>query len=302
MGGRVFKIERYSLHNGPGIRTTIFLKGCPLRCLWCSNPESQESSDDTMYAPDLCLSECAECVKVCPVNALQKDHFQKIAVNRKLCNVCGRCTTACPTQALSQIGMAMSVAEALSELCKDRPFYETSGGGITISGGEPLHQPAFVLKLLKECKKNSLHTALDTCGYGQWNVLEEMLGYTDLVLYDLKFVDSEKHQQYTGVRNALILNNLTNIAKYRAAALIIRFPFIPGINDSGEDIDKLLHFLESISLKSVNILPYHRLGRPKYTMLGRSYQLDDIQLPTREQIDFLKASMLAKGFVTEVIG
>ncbi len=301
MEARIFKIERYSLHNGPGIRTTIFLKGCPLKCLWCSNPESQGSSNEIMYNPDLCLSECNECVKVCPVGALQKDYSEKIALNRDICDVCRRCLEACPTQALSLIGMSMSAEEALSELCKDRQFYETSGGGMTISGGEPLRQPGFVIELLKECKKNKLHTVLDTCGYGQWRDLEDILKYTDLVLYDLKCVDSTKHQQYTGVSNELILNNLANLAKYNASALIIRFPFIPKINDSGEDIDHLLHFLKSISLKRVNILPYHRLGRPKYTMLGRSYQLDDVRLPTREQTDVLKSSMMAKGFVPEII-
>ena len=301
MEGRIFKIERYSLYNGQGIRTTIFLKGCPLRCAWCSNPESQSSTDDLMYQPDLCLSECRECVEVCPIGAIQKELPESMSINRAICTMCARCPSVCPTEALAQIGISMSVEDALRELCKDRLFYSTSGGGITISGGEPLQQPAFVLRLLKECKKNNLHTVLDTCGYGQWRYFEEILEYTDLVLYDLKLVDSAKHQHYTGVSNGIILNNITNIAKHRASSLIIRLPFIPGINDSAEDIENLLNFLERITFQRVQILPYHRLGKAKYRMLGRSYTLDYIELPPKAQINAFQALLMEKGFHAEII-
>jgi pyruvate formate lyase activating enzyme len=301
MKGRIFNIERYSLHNGPGIRTTVFLKGCPLNCAWCGNPESQRSSNDLMYNPDLCLSECNECVHVCPVMALHKNPLHKITLNRAICNRCGDCVAACPTRALSQIGMSMSVEEVVSELCKDRPFYNTSGGGMTISGGEPLHQPEFTREVLKSCKTEDLHTTVDTCGDAAWDVLDEILDYTDMVLYDLKFVDPKKHQQYTGVGNDRILDNLINIARSQAASVIIRLPIIPGINDSDQDLNLLLDFLERTGYKHIHILPYHRLGQHKYSMLGRSYQLDAVQMPTKERLESLKVTMTARGFFSEII-
>ncbi len=302
MEGRVFKIERYSLHNGPGTRTTIFLKGCPLRCAWCANPESQRSSDELMYNPERCLRECDECVKLCPIDALHKDRLKKIVIDRSLCTLCGKCGPACPTPALSQTGMSMSVEEALRELCRDRAFYDSSGGGVTLSGGEPLSQPAFVLELLKACKKHALHTVLDTSGYGRWSDLEAMLEYTDLILYDLKCIDAEKHQRYTGVDNETILSNLTHIARDTNATVIIRFPWLPGINDSERDLDRLCHLLEQFSLRRLHILPYHRLGKHKYTMLGETYSLETISVPSKERADALKTTMLTKGFIAEVIG
>ena len=301
MQGRIFNVERYSLHNGPGTRTTIFLKGCPLRCAWCGNPESQRSSDDLMVNAALCLSECDECLSRCPVSALHKDQFQKIVIERERCTRCGQCAPVCPTEALLQIGQTMRVEEALCKLCKDRPFYETSGGGVTVSGGEPLGQADFTRELLKACKENDLHTALDTSGYGQWRDLEMIVEYTDLVLYDLKFIDSKKHQQYTGVSNERILKNLRHLAKNTHPDMIVRVPCIPGINDSEEDLEQLFHFLESIALRRIDILPYHRLGNHKYSMLGQRYPLETIPIAAKEESHALKTLMLTRGFSAEVI-
>ena len=301
MQAKVFKIERYSLHNGPGIRTTLFLKGCPLRCQWCGNPESQRGADDIMYNSDLCLPGCRECIAACPIEAIHKELSDPIIIARERCHVCGQCARVCPTGALSHIGLEISVEDAFRELCRDLPFYNTSDGGITISGGEPLQQPDFVLELLKKCKEHHIHTVLDTCGYGQWSDFANILAYTDVVFYDLKLVDPDKHKQYTGVSNELILKNLRQLARDRGSSLVIRVPLIPGINDSQTDIEKLCHFLGAISLQRVDILPYHRLGKDKYRMLERTYPLENLEVPTKAQVDSLRLCLMTKGAEVKVI-
>jgi len=299
--GRIFKIDRHSLYNGPGIRTTIFLKGCPLRCLWCANPESQKLHNEIMYNADICLNDCYECVETCPLKAIRKNNYQKIIIDRNICNNCGNCTLICPTKALFLTGLEISIEDAVNELLKDIVFYKTSGGGITISGGEPLKQKVFVLELLKNCKKNKIHTALDTCGYGEWNDLKKMLEYTDLVLYDLKIINAKKHKKYTGVSNKLILDNVKKISKIKFASLIIRLPLIPGINDSAEDIYELLNFLKDISFKRIDILPYHKLGISKYKMLGRKYQLIKTKIPEKNYINSIKLLVEEKGFEVKIV-
>ena len=299
--GKVHKIQQFSLDNGPGIRTTLFLKGCPLRCIWCGNPELQEYEDDIIFNPDICLDECRECLDVCLVDAVKKDKFNKLNFNRNLCNACGKCTLVCPSKALSLIGKETEEKNLLDELFKDIPFYETSGGGITISGGEPLFQSKFVFNLLKDCKKQNIHTALDTCGYGNWFEFNEILKYSDLILYDLKIINTEKHKKYTGVSNKLILDNLRKVSKIKSSSLIIRLPLIPGVNDSAEDIYELLNFLKDISFKRIDILPYHKLGVSKYKMLGRKYQLIETKRPEKNIIDSIKLSIAEKGFKIEVI-
>jgi len=304
MEGKIIKIERYTVHNGPGIRTTVFLKGCPLKCWWCSNPESQKFHNEIMVNDNICLGmdKCKLCIEVCNIRAIQRNVINnKITIDRNLCNNCGECTKVCPTKALFLVGMKLNVQDTLSELLKDIPFYESSRGGVTISGGEPLSQPEFVFNLLKKCKDHKLHTVLDTSGYGEWGDLKKILKYTDLVLYDLKFIDSKKHKKYTGVNNDIILKNVEKIAKYKADCLVIRLPLIPSINDSGGDINKLLNFLKAISFKKIEILPYHRLGISKYEMLGEIYQLKNIQLFSKEKINSIKLLIKAEGFNVEVI-
>lgn len=300
MEGYISKIERFSLHNGPGIRTTVFIQGCPLKCAWCGNPELHESCSELLYNPDICLKECIECLGMCPAKAIEKENSGKIIIKRDVCDKCRKCVVACPTKAISFMGMRVTVEDVLNELAKDIPFYESSGGGVTVSGGEPLGQPEFVLELLRACKKQNIHTALDTCGYAHWRDLKEILEYTDLVLYDLKFVDTKKHKRYTGVNNDLILKNLKNIAQYKSSSLIVRFPLVPGINDSNEDIDKLVDFLGSISFKRFDILPYHRLGVAKYAMLGKPFRLQKTKQPSREEIDSVRSLVMAKGVEVRV--
>ena len=301
MKGKIYKIQRFSLDNGIGIRTTVFLKGCPLRCAWCANPELQEYGANIMFNPDICLDECYECLDVCLIKAIKKEKFNKLTINRDLCSKCGKCTVVCPSKAISLMGKEIEEKDLLDELFKDIPFYETSGGGITISGGEPLFQNKFVFNLLRDCKKENVHTALDTCGYGNWSEFKEILKYTDLILYDIKIINAEKSKKYTGVSNKLILDNLRKVSKIRSSSLIIRLPLIPGVNDSAEDIYELLNFLKSISFKRIDIVPYHKLGISKYKMLGRKYQLIETERPEKNYIDSIKLSIAEKGFKVKVI-
>ena len=216
--GWVFDIQRYSVNDGPGIRTTVFLKGCPLGCLWCDNPESQYKMPELLYLPSLCVN-CQRCVAVCEFGATTVGPDGKIQINRSLCQVCGKCVEACLTGARVLMGRLMGVEEVVQVVNKDTLFYRNSGGGVTVSGGEPTHQAEFVKALLARCHESGLHTALDTCGLVEWDVLEEILEYTDLVLFDLKHMDSEEHRKLTGVGNEIILQNLERLASFKSVVV-----------------------------------------------------------------------------------
>lgn len=301
MEGLIFDIQRTRLDDGPGIRTTVFLKGCPLRCLWCSNPESQRSSPEIMYNANLHIDGCEECIKMCPAQAIEKYGREGIKINRDVCKVnCSGCAEVCFSNALTVIGRKVTVEEVQKEIKKDIAFYRASNGGVTISGGEPLAQPEFAKEILKACKEEEIHTVLDTNGYGRWEILEAMLQYVDLVLYDIKHMDPITHNTYTGVSNKLILENIRKISQIEIP-IVIRFPVIPGINSSEDNINSLIQLAKEVSPLRVDLLPYHRLGVSKYRMLGRNYGLQDLEPPTSENLSRICGLLISHKVETKVV-
>lgn len=297
--GLVFDIKHFAVHDGPGIRTTIFLKGCPLRCGWCHSPESQNPQPEIAFYPELCIG-CGACFEACP-NGAQTMESEKI--RRELCIGCGICTDACYAGALVKFGDRVNVEQILHEVEKDRLLYETSGGGVTLSGGEPVAQPQFASELLKSLKREGYHTALDTSGYTPWEVFDDVTRYADLVLYDLKHIDPRAHEELTGAPNELILSNLRSLSQQVSKTIIVRLPIIPEFNDSIENIEAVAEFLEGLgNILAVEILPYHNLGAPKYEALGREYPLSYMQPPTRERLGEIRRTLKARGLNTTLEG
>jgi len=279
--GTVFNIQRYSIHDGPGIRTTIFLKGCPLNCWWCQNPESQLTEQETVFREDRCIS-CGACSAICSSNAIQIKNGLPVTEKEK-CILCGKCIEKCPALAREMIGKKLTTEEVIKEIEKDLVFYEESGGGVTFSGGEPLKQSEFLESLLNGCREKKIHTAVDTCGYISWEILNKISLKVDLFLYDLKLMDIEKHKKYTGVSNEIILENLKKLSSIHNN-IFIRFPVIPGINDDYQNIRETGEFLSSLKITQVNLLPYHYIGKDKYKRLKRTYKLVTAQPPSEEKL------------------
>lgn len=279
--GIIFNIQRYSIHDGPGIRTTVFLKGCPLNCWWCQNPEGQKSKPELIFWEDRCKG-CGLCVLHCSSGAIQLIDG-KPSTNKEKCILCGECCRLCPVQARELIGKEMTVQEIVREVEKDAIFYEESGGGVTFSGGEPLQQFDFLLKLLVSCRRKGIHTAVDTCGYVSRERLDKIIDKTDLFLFDLKLMDDEKHRHFTGVSNKIILENLKRLSSIHQN-IYIRFPVIPEINDDIQNVKKMGEFLSTLRITQVNLLPYHYLGLDKYKRLGRSYPLTMTKSPGEDRL------------------
>lgn len=300
--GLIFNVQRYSLHDGPGIRTTVFLKGCPLSCAWCHNPESQAGRRELQLIETRCIR-CGSCLAECP----QRQNGE-LEQTEAVCTQCGACVAACPTGARQMIGQEMSVDEVVHEVLRDRQFFDQSGGGVTLSGGEPLAQPQFTSLLSQALRDESVHTALDTCGYASRPVLMEVARQVDLVLYDLKSVDTGRHQQLTGVPCEPILDNLKALGSVHDN-IWIRIPLIPGFNLDREQLEAAARFLVGVrGVKQVNLLPYHRLGTHKRqpTTRGRDgageaemLSADEI---TREQLDEAADLFRAAGLHTLIGG
>jgi len=298
--GILLNIQRYNTHDGPGIRTLVFMKGCPLRCLWCDNPESQEKYPEVGFAEKNCIK-CGRCLEACSVGAIVESEKGK-EINREVCNKCGKCIEVCPVGALKFLGKEMSVEEVIKEVEKDILFYLNSGGGVTISGGEPTMQSEFVEALLKECHKKGIHSAIETCGYARWEDFEKVLRYTDLVLYDLKQMDPVKHKQFTGVSNELILENAKKIAA-KGISMIIRVPLVPGYTDSEKNIEAVGEFVKGLgAVEEICLLPYHRLGESKYKKLGRQYKLQGLLPLDESYLQKLEGLVKSMGLRVQIGG
>jgi len=279
----VFDIMRFSTQDGPGIRTTVFLKGCPLGCLWCHNPESQSIQAELMFRPNLCIR-CLACIPACPQGAIAVIAGQ-VETDRTRCTLCAACVEACLSEARATAGREMTVGEVMAEVVKDVPFYDESGGGVTFSGGEPLLQRDFLLAALLACRREGIHTAVDTSGFAAWPVLDGLRESVDLFLYDLKTVDDGIHRAATGVSNELILANLRRLSEL-GHKLIVRMPLIPGISDRPKSIRETAEFLVCLpQLLSVDLLPYHLAGVEKYRRLNRPYAIPDLQPPTEAEVE-----------------
>lgn len=279
--GCVFNIQHYSVHDGPGIRTIVFLKGCPLRCRWCCNPESQALLPELAYNPNKCIgsSECHRCKETCPSGAIAAVETGKIAIDRDACNRCFECVEACPSRAMHIFGKTMNVAEVLRIVEADNAFYSRSGGGMTVSGGEPLMQPDFTIELIKEAKKRHIDATIETCGFADWSNLEKVARHLRLILFDIKSINAEKHKAFTGVTNELILDNFQRMREnFPDLHILVRIPLIPGLNDSEAEIGEILSFIKNAPKVTYELLPYHRMGQSKYEFLGRSYPMADIKL------------------------
>jgi len=270
---RVFNIQRFSIQDGPGIRTTVFFQGCPLGCTWCHNPEGRTSEAVLPFHKNLCRS-CFTCRAACPENAILEGPDAR--VDRNKCTLCMKCAMACPYAALTVSGKVMNVDEIFNQVSRDTVFYRNSGGGVTASGGEPLVQAEAVIELFRRCRDRGIRTALDTCGSVSWEVLEEVSSLADLVLYDLKGLDSGKHKEWTGIGNEVILDNLLRLSWGRTGDVRIRVPLIPGFNDCPEDLERMAEFLRRIPVQGLDVLPYHSFGEAKYRALGLTYRLTGV--------------------------
>jgi pyruvate formate lyase activating enzyme len=287
--GIVFDVKRFSIHDGPGIRTTVFLKGCPLTCWWCHNPESQDAAPELMLRPNRCIH-CSACVDACPNGALTWRQGEP-HTDAGRCTGCGTCTQVCYAEARQMVGQAMTVEDVLDQITRDVAFYDESGGGVTFSGGEPLLQPDFLLSLLQASQAQGIHTALDTSGFAPWEVIDRLRHHTDLFLYDLKLVDDVRHREATGASNATILSNLRALARL-GHAIVLRVPVVPGINDDAATIDRIGALAVSLpALRQIDLLPYHPTGSEKYRRLGRDYDLDGVETPPETQMAQIAARL-----------
>jgi pyruvate formate lyase activating enzyme len=281
--GLIFDIERFAINDGGGIRTLVFLKGCPLHCTWCANPESMVRQPEIIQMRNHCIA-CHKCVTACPVDAIHLGEDGGPVIDRTRCNLCAICTQGCYAGALNIAGRYVTIPELMAEVERDRPFYDRSGGGVTFSGGEPTAQAAFLLAALREAKRRNLHTAIETCGFVSWETFEPILRFVDVVLYDIKHMDSGEHRRLTGVPNELIIANLKRISAL-GRRVRVRLPLVPGCNDSPENVGATAALVASMpNVQALDILPYHRLGEPKWGELDRSYQLHGVLPPEKAHV------------------
>ena len=281
MEGVVFDIQRFALHDGPGIRTTVFLKGCPLRCVWCCNPESQSSKPQLAFDATKCTG-CGKCINICPQHAILEDG-DKITIDFNACDSCGQCVEVCTDNALSIFGYVAEAHKIMHEVLKDSDYYRISGGGLTISGGEAMAQFDFTKELLKQAKQNHIHTVIETSGYADKDKFRRIMPFVDLFLLDIKLVNNSSHRKYAGVENRMILNNL-DFLYHCGAEIQLRCPIIPGINDDQEHFRNLCELSHQYkNLKGIELLAYHDYGTSKYIKTGKNYELKDIKTVSKTQ-------------------
>jgi pyruvate formate lyase activating enzyme len=297
--GTVFNIQRFSVQDGPGIRTTVFVKGCPLECPWCSNPESQKPYPEIAHVDAVC-NQCGRCIDACDLKAISLAE-KGVKIDREKCNNCGKCVQVCTRDALKLFGKEVTVREAFDEVTKDKLYYHSSNGGVTVSGGEPLSQARFVSALFKRCQEEGMHTTLDTSGCGSQRDLEMVLENTDLVLYDLKLIEPGSHIAIVKASNQPILRNAKSIVE-RRVPMIVRIPLIPGSTGTDENIEGIANFVRELDGKlPVNILPYHRMGMGKYKMLDREYKLSELKPQPDERLKEIVDHFKSRGLACDIV-
>jgi pyruvate formate lyase activating enzyme len=300
--GFVFDIQHYAIHDGPGIRTTVFLSGCPLKCLWCQNPESQRLYPQLFFRYDKCIG-CGKCISVCSENAITLNQ-KVVQTNRKLCKACGECVKVCTNEARSIIGKEITSGQVYEEVASDKMFYQESSGGVTLSGGEVLLQAEFSRSILELCKNDGIHTAIETSGYGSWESIRQVLTYTDLVLLDFKHIDDNEHKKLTGVSNKTILENAKKIWHDLRIPIIARLPVIPGCNDSITNINQTANFILTELDKSINVnlLPYNSLGQGKHKSLEQNGLGFTGTIPSDEKMNELRNILESYGLCVKIGG
>ncbi len=298
--GTIFDIKKFAIHDGPGVRTTVFFKGCPLGCWLCHNPESQEFEPELMLRDGRC-DRCGDCIEVCTPDAISLNGTS-IHVDRRKCDMCGACVDVCLPGAIELAGREVTVAEVIEEIERDTIFYDESGGGVTFSGGEPLSQADFALELARMCKERGISIAVDTCGYVAPEVFRRVAEHVDLFLYDLKIMSDDRHREFTGFSNESIHENLRWLSE-RGASVVVRFPLLPGINDDEENIRELAGFLASLpSRPPVDILPYHKAGVDKYSRLDKEHRTPQLQPPSDDSIAAVVRQLADFGLQVTVRG
>jgi pyruvate formate lyase activating enzyme len=321
----IFNVQRFSLHDGPGIRTTVFFKGCPLKCRWCHNPEGLSNEIEFLHNKDKC-SLCAECVKRCPSHAISIID-ETIVTDMSKCSLCGECSYYCVNGLRETAGKEYSADELMKIILKDRIFFEESGGGVTLSGGEPVMQIDFIEELLKRLKSENIHTAVDTSGIMPLEYYERIYKYTDLFLYDIKLVDEDKHKIFTGCSNDIIIENLKKLSNLYSNAnaessientitnkdninvrndtyrgINLRLPIIEGVNADDEHIDKVVELIKCLGIKNINLLPYHNISEHKYKNLNKQYQSDGMSVPSDDKMNSFKSKLENIGYIVKIGG
>ena len=298
----IINIQKFSVHDGDGIRTTIFFKGCMLNCWWCHNPESQSFTPELLYNAERCTG-CTRCMEVCPQHGIRMVNGQFLA-DRSKCDACGTCADACLNNAREVCGRTYTIKELIREIEKDQMFYEESGGGVTLSGGESMLQdPEYMEQLCRQLHRKGFNIAVDTCGFAPWSTYERVLPYVDTFLYDVKLIEPERHKKYMGQDNALILENLKKLSA-AGANINLRIPLITPVNTSDQDIQDIISFLKENDIRIVktNLLPYHNTGNHKYEKLGEEYKGINFERPSDERLEQIRQQFIGAGFTSVKIG
>lgn len=298
----IINVQKCSIHDGPGIRTTVFFKGCPLKCTWCHNPESQAYTKEVLYNEEKC-SRCEACIKKCPHNAIYKED-NNIYLKKDECQLCETCLDYCLNNAREIVGSTYKPKYLIKEIEKDRIFYEESGGGVTLSGGEVMAQDMdYIENIVSTCKDKGISVVIDTCGYAKFENYEKILPYIDLFLYDIKLIDDEKHKKFTGKSNDLILKNIKKLSE-KKANINVRIPLIEGVNIDEDNIEilKIINFLKETNVRNVNLLPYHNIGMHKYKKIYKVYEGSDLKKPSEDKLEKIKSLFEENNFKTKIGG